>query len=24
MDAVEFADNGRCVRLTKYLEPPRL
>jgi anti-sigma regulatory factor (Ser/Thr protein kinase) len=24
MDAVEFTDNGRCVRLTKYLEPPRL
>lgn len=24
MDAVEFRDNGRCVRLTKYLEPPHL
>lgn len=24
MDQVEFTDNGRCVRLTKYLERPRL
>jgi len=24
MDSVEFTDNGRCVRLTKYLTPPAI